>query len=88
MNVKTLIKNNPVLVNILSFIYNMIFSNCRIALITGLVKADGCLLKGTKIKISGKNNKLQIGRYSRIFNSRIIINGNNCVLSVGGGHFY
>lgn len=41
------------------------------------------ILKQTKIRVSGENNKIIIGEWSRIINSNIEIKGNNNIIMIG-----
>lgn len=67
-----------------AFFYNMLFSRCRIKILSGKIHARGAFLKGTRVKIFGKGCVVIIGRMARLRNCQIICNGNDCSLKIGG----
>ena len=85
INMKRFIKSHPIIINVIAFIYNMFFSRCRIALLTGKIKAEGAFLKGTTAFVRGKNSLANIERMTHLKKCKIYINGANCELRVGGG---
>lgn len=76
------IKNNEVVVVVMAFVYNMLFSKCRYAIITGHMDARGSLLKNTSCKIYG-GGKVVIGKKSRLTNCKIEIKNEKCSLILG-----
>ena len=82
--IKSFLKNNVFLLGLLSFVYNMIFSRCRFAILFGKISAPGAFLKGTRGISKGKNNKITIGRLARLKNCVIIQRGNECIVNIKG----
>lgn len=80
--IKTLIKHYPIL-NCFIKIYNYIpFNNFLKIGITNILECYG-ILSRTKIRIKGKENRIIIGKLSRLVNCNIEIKGNNNTIIIG-----
>ncbi len=82
---KDYLKTHSWAMDTIAFVYNMVFSRCRLALLTGKIDAKGAFLKDTRIRMHGKGLQVHIGRMARLRRCMIIISGNNCSLEIGGG---
>ena len=80
---KQLMKRHPFLMDLIAFIYNLIHKNN--AWKYSSIIAKGVFLKNVKFSITGKNNKIVIGRKARLRDCKIKIYGNNCLLKIGDG---
>lgn len=83
--IKDVLKKNPMIMDVVALVYNMIFSKCRIMILTGRIHARGAFLRGTKVRMCGKGCVVNIGRMARLRNCQIICHGNECSLIIGGG---
>lgn len=79
-----LMKQYPFLMDLIAFIYNLIHKN-NAWKYKSVIIAKGVFLKNVKFSITGKNNKIIIGRKARLRDCKIKIYGNNCLLKIGGG---
>lgn len=84
--IKSILKNNSIILNTISFIYSLIHGNIIIYILSkNIIRAKGVFLGKTTFKITGNSNQIIIGKLSRLKNCHFTIIGNNCKIIIGGG---
>lgn len=81
---KNLVRKSTFVTNVVAFLYNMLFSNCRLQIILGNISAKGVFLKGTRFVIRGNHNRISLGKGSSLNCCTIFVQGNGCNFVLGG----
>jgi acetyltransferase-like isoleucine patch superfamily enzyme len=86
MELKQVMIKYPLVMNLISYIYNLIhYNNIWRYRRNNTFIIKGAFLKNVHLHISGKGNTLIIGPKARLNNCEITFIGNQCKLLIGGG---
>jgi acetyltransferase-like isoleucine patch superfamily enzyme len=79
-----LLKKNSLLLRIVAVIHNILFLNYRLNFsLKNRIVVKGVFLRGTRFKIIGRGNEVNIDPENRLNNCFIYIFGNNCKINIG-----
>lgn len=85
--IKQIMKNNQIVMNLFSTIYNILhYNNSWKYRFHNRFSWKGAFLRKTYFSIKGVNNTLEIGVKARLFNCHFTFIGNNCKIIIGGNH--
>lgn len=83
---KSILKQHPIIMDLAAYVYNIVhYNNSWRFRFSNHFSIKGAFLKGNKFRISGKGNKIIIGRKARLNNCSFTFIGNNCKIIIGGG---
>lgn len=80
---KKKLKDSRPFLNIVAFLYNIIYSRSLYFIFNNTIKCKGSFLKKNSFNIQGKNNVIIIGKMARIRYCSFTIIGNNCKIIIG-----